>query len=263
MTSFKDAYEFDVMGNINGLPKVFYWNYGIIAKIFSVKVQTPQGDVEIQLPTLITYTLLYAVGCGFTSVLVPFITAYLCANFPYRISKILHAIVIATMVIPIVGNQPSQLQFARFFGLYDSIFGLWILAGNFLGMGFLIFYAAFRNLPTSYSEAAKLDGASNMAVLLRINLPLIKNLFLTYFLMNFITRWNDYSTPLLFMPHYPTFAVGIYKVINESAYSNQILAGSIPLQISAAIILLVPIVIIFIACSKRMLGNLTIGGLKG
>ena len=263
MTSFKDAFEFDVMGNINGFPKTIYWNYGAIFEIFSVKVATEAGDVELKLPTLILYSFLYATGCGFMSVAVPCVTAYMCANYPYRISKILYSIVIVTMVTPIVGNTPSQLQFARFFGLYDSIWGLWIMAGNFLGMGFLIFYAAFKNLPNAYSEAAKIDGASNMAVFLRINLPLVKNLFMTYFLMNFIIRWNDYSTPLLYLPHYPTFAVGIYKIINEAAYSNQIIAGSIPLQISAAVILLVPIVIIFICCSKRMLGNLTVGGLKG
>lgn len=48
---------------------------------------------------------------------------------------------------------------AKTLGIYDSIPGLWLMKANFLGLYFLVFFAAFKNMPAAYAEAAKVDGS--------------------------------------------------------------------------------------------------------
>ena len=166
------------------------------------------------------------------------------------------------MIIPVIGNAPSELEMARAFGLYNQIWGMWIMRANFLGMYFLVFYDIFKSLPASYTEAAKIDGAGNWSILLRIMLPLIKNTFLTVLLINFITVWNDYQVPILYLPSYPTIAQGLY----EALYGGMSTEGGMayqPWRFTAAMLVMVPILIVFMCTQKRLLGNLTVGGVKG
>ena len=68
----------------------------------------------------------------------------------------------------------------------------------------------------AYTEAACIDGAGNLSVLLRIILPLSRNTFFTVMLINFITFWNDYQTPLIYMPSKPTVAYGMFVIANAT-----------------------------------------------
>lgn len=65
------------------------------------------------------------------------------------------------------------------------------MAANMQGFYFFVMYSAFKAMPIGYSEAAKIDGASNGQILLAIAMPLIKNLFLTVLLINFVEYWNN------------------------------------------------------------------------
>jgi multiple sugar transport system permease protein len=133
------------------------------------------------------------------------------------------------------------------------------MRGNFLGMYFLIFYGGFKALPMAYSEAAKIDGAGNMDVLVKIILPLVKNTFFTIFILHFIAFWNDYNTPLVYMPSYPTIAYGLYFVTNNSVNGM----SATPMRMAASMLMLIPILVLFLTFHKRLLGNLTVGGIKG
>ena len=110
------------------------------------------------------------------------------------------------MIIPTVGNLPSELQMVVSLNLYNKIYGLWLLKANFLGMYFLMFYGVFKAFPASFTEAAKIDGANNWTIMIKIAFPLVFNVMSTVLLINFINFWNDYQTPLLYMPAYPTVA---------------------------------------------------------
>ena len=253
MTSLKSNTEFRV--NIIGFPKQLVFNYVYVFKRYYV----PVSGEKIYMARLFLYSLLYAGGCALTNTLVPCLTAYTCAKFPYKLSAVIHTTVVIVMIIPIIGSLPAEVQMASDLRLYNHIWGLWIMKANFLGMYFLVFYNVFKAFPSAYSEAAKIDGASNFAVMVRIMLPLVRNTFFTVYLLNFITYWNDYQTPLIFIPSYPTVALGMYRMakttINELA--------KIPMRLTAAMLMFLPIFILFVAFNKRLLGNLTLGGIKG
>ncbi len=257
LSAFKSTSEFRI--NIVGLPKKWTWNFSHVFKVFYVRIYTDAGAKDIGMGMMYVYSILYALGCSFFNAFIICITAYATARFDFKLSKIIRTIVIVVMVLPIVGSLPSEIRMARLLGLYDHIWGLWIMKANFLGMYYLVFYGMFKSLPMAYTEAAKVDGAGNFRILFRIILPLVKNTFFTIMLINFITYWNDYQVPLIYIPSYPTIAYGMFIM----SKTNDNGMSSVPMRMTGAILMLAPILLLFTVFQKRLLGNLTMGGIKG
>ncbi len=257
ISSFKDRLEFRT--NVIGLPKQWVWNYAEVYDMYKIPVATPEGQVDVGVGTMFLNGFLYAIGCAFTATLVPCITAYMCAKFNYKFSNLIYAIVIVVMILPIVGSTPSEIQLAKSLGLFDQIWGLWLMKANFLGLYFLVFYAMFKSLPNAFAEAARVDGAGNFTILCRVALPLARNTFFTVLLVNFIQFWNDYQTPLIYLPSHPTIAQGMF----EMSRTNINGMSSIPMRMAASMMMVIPILVLFSIFQKRLLGNLTVGGIKG
>ena len=140
----------------------------------------------------------------------PCIVAYLTAKYKFRLNKIIHTIVIVAMILPIVGSLPSELQLVKTLGFYDHMWGMFILKANFLGMYFLVFYATFKSLPWTFAEAAQIDGAGHFRTFIQIMLPLIRSTLFAVFILLFIEHWNDYYTPMVFLPEKPTMSYGLF-----------------------------------------------------
>lgn len=231
------------------------------------------------------YSCLFAFGSALTMTVTSCFTAYFTARYPCRYSKIVYTLVIISMTIPFIGRLPSQIQIAQgnFFGvinifkgmdadtasnftLYGNIWGLWIMEADFLNMYFLVFFAHFKKMPKDYFEAAEIDGASPFKTLCRVAMPMTKTLFFTVFLLNFINLWNDYQTPLVFMKKYPTISRGVLQVIWGNVGTSEImrqLAAGIAGSLTAIVIMFLPPLIIFLILHKRLMGSLTVGGIKG
>lgn len=257
MTSFKAQTDFRI--NVIGLPKEWVWNYSTVYEKFKISIFTDAGTQMISMGEMFLNSILYAVGCAIASALIPCITAYLCACYDYFLSKVIYVVVIVTMVLPIVGSLPSEIRMAKALGVFDQFWGMWLLKANFLGMYFIVFYNQFKAFPKAYREAAWIDGAGNWKIMTKIMFPLARNTFMTVALIKFIEFWNDYQTPLVYLPTKPTISLGVYHM----AYTTLNELSTIPMRTTAAVIALVPVLILFLCCHKRLLGNLTMGGIKG
>jgi len=216
------------------------------------------GSTTLYIEDMVINSILYCVGCAFVGTLVPFVTSYLCAKYDNIVSKIVVAICIATMAIPVVGSEPAAIKLAVDLGLYNHIWGLWVMKANFLGVYFLVFYASFKAQPKAYHEAALIDGASDWKIMTRVSMPLCIGEFFTVLLVHFIQFWNDYQAPLLYMPNKPTISWNTYN-FTVSADS----AITAPVILMAAIIVMIPVLVIFLIFQKRLLKNLNVGGIKG
>ncbi|MCQ3035014.1 MAG: ABC transporter permease subunit [Bacilli bacterium] len=268
--SMKDE-RWIIYGDNYLLPNFWRNNYGLAFQNLTVDGQS--------LVQLFSNTFIYAIGCAFFNTLVPCITAYFAARYKFKYSKIIYFTVVIVMVIPIVGSLPSEIRTSKgyLFGLFDifggnetlrnmfapygNVWGLYLLKANFLGMYFLIFYEFFYSIPNSYFEAAKIDGAKPITLLLKIGLPMVRTLFLTVFLINFINFWNDYQTPLVFMKSYPTISRGVLEIMwgNADPQVTQGIAGGL----AAVVLMFAPTLTLFIIFNKKMMGNLNVGGIKG
>lgn len=211
--------------------------------------------------TMFWYSILYSVGCSFTATLVPCLVAYVTAKYKFRFNKVIYYIVIFAMVTPIVGSAPSQIYVMdEIFGMYDTIPGMWFMSANFLGTYYLVFYSIFKGLSWEYAEAAFIDGASHLNVMVRVMFPLVRTTFGVIMLLNFIGFWNNYQTPLMFMPDYPTAAVAIQYLV---AGGDNAMKSQIPVILASSVLLMAPALILFILFRNKLAGNLTVGGIKG
>ena len=259
ITSVKEQYDF--LDNVLGMPtKVMLQNF---ATVFE-KFEAPSRKDDIQqmhgFGQMLVNTLLYVGGGAFAATLIPCVTAYVTAKFPKKkMSGWIYAIVIATMIIPVVGSYPAEIRMLQNLGIYNTIGGVWLQKANFLGVYFLVFHAAFKGMAKEYSEAAEIDGASEWTIMGRIMLPLVRNTFFTVFLIKFVEFWNDYQVPLLYLPSRPTFSYGLYYVSNYTG--NTI--STVPMRMAGCIIILIPILVLYIAFKEKLMGNITMGGVKG
>ena len=258
INSMKSYYDF--RNNVIGLPALGWHFENYIIALTHFSVQTHNGTATATMLHMYLYSILYAGGCALMQTFVSCLTSYVVARFNFRPLRIIYVTVIVCMVIPIVGSLPAQVRLAYSLGFINNFVGMWLMSGHFMGMYFLVFYAAFRSLPKDYTEAAKVDGASNFRIMFRIMFPLVKNIFLTIFLLQFIQYWNNYQTPLLFMPDMPVISVGLYyfdncniPIIND--------AGE-PMRITGCMLVFIPIFIVYLFFHDRLMGNLNMGGIK-
>ena len=254
-SSVKGRLEFN--DNILGLPQGFeYENYYNALKYFTVYSKKQAANVYID--GMFLYSLLYAGGCAFATTTACCLMGYATARFPYAFNKIIYGFVVIAMVLPLVGSLPSEIVVFRTLGLYDTMFGVWISKFHFISVYFMVFSAMFKGISPSFSEAAKIDGASNTSIFLQIMLPLIKVTFYTIFLLQFVNYWNDYSTPLLMLPSYPNLALGLYYY----RFRAPSVVKNTPSQLAGCIIVFLPVLIMFIIFQDKLIGNVSMGGLK-
>ena len=269
MTSFKTADDWSGFGeapNYTGWPRYFVdEDSGELAFFHNAKIVFKNsycslpGGGKVGMGGMIVNSILYSVGCAFFQTLVPFVTAYACAKYKNPVATFLYSLAIVVMSIPVVGNEAASLRLAFDLHLYDHIWGLWVMKANYLGVYFLVFYAAFAAQPKDYKEAAMIDGAGNWQVMTRIGFPLAKGEFFTVLLINFITYWNDYQTPFIYMPDKPTVAYNTWNLMSSTEYDM----SKPPVILTSAVLFLLPVLILFLVFQKRLMKNLNVGGIKG
>lgn len=193
------------------------------------------------------------------SVICPTITAYCMAKYNFKLRGVLYAIAIITMMLPIVGTGGAAIKFWADVGLFDTPF--YVIVSNLGGLGgmlFLVMYGFFRSVHWSYAEAVFIDGGNDFTALFRVMLPQAFSMMSLFFIINFMGNWNAYENLLIYMPSYPTLATGIFLVTNTLERT-----GQMPVYYAALVISTVPIIVLFILFSNKILTQVTIGGLKG
>lgn len=281
LTSLKSRFDFEMLNNVMGFPNLdssnMYNSREALFKLANYKTALENLVIEERkvfyglgpdpivhkcragFGEMLVNTLLYTVGGAFIYAVMPAIAAYLCAKYPYKLSGILVVIYTLMLCMPIVGSTPFELTFLRNTGLYDSILGNYIQKMTGGGMYFFVYLAYFKGTSETYREAAQLDGASQFRVMFTIYFPLAVKIMATVFLIQFVTLWNDYQTPLLYLPTHPTLAYGVYYIsftaLIPALYST-------PARIAGLMMLAIPIVIIFIIFKDKLMGDISLGGVK-
>ncbi len=214
-------------------------------------------------PDLLINTLVYVGGCALVSSFVPALTAYLTAKYDFKLSGIIFILYTLMMCMPIVGNQPSQLAFFKSTGLYDTMLGIILQWASGAGMYYFVYYAYFKGVPETYREAASIDGAGEIRIMFSVYFPLAIKMILTVFLIMFVSLWNDYQNPLIFLPTQPTLATAVYYMTNlaNGTKESRIFAEA-PAKMAASMVLALPILLLFILTKNKLMGDISLGGIK-
>ena len=261
--SLADNYMFDIVFNPQYPDLTQKLDLGIDNFKFAWEELTvdTRGKVKMTYDVigLMGNSLLYSFTSATVFTICPIIVAYATARFKYAFSKIVYGFVVVAMALPIVGSLASEIRMLYNLGVFDTVFSMVLLRFNFLSIYYLILHAQFSSIPKDYTESAKIDGASNFRIMFQIIIPQAINIIITVFILSFVTYWNDYQIPLLFLPSYPTAAYGIYDFVYNATASK----ATVPHQMAVTIMLTLPIVIVFIALNNRMRISVSMGGIKG
>lgn len=255
--SLKSVIDFDI--NPWNLPPTWEWeNYPTAFDKLAVPVLTSGQTYLVGFWGQFWYSIVFSLFSAIWSTFLQCTAAYATSRFKYKSSAIIYAVIMVAMVLPIIGNTPSQLLFSQIFGYYDNLGLFVLLTANIMSTYYLVFHATFSTLPQDFMDAAKVDGANNYMVYFRIALPLVNKMFLTIVLLVFVGKWSDYTTPILYLPSYPVLAVGLTRFINST--DSQIAA--IPMRIAGSFIVCLPMLIVFLVFRNKLMGNISMGGLK-
>ena len=273
LTSLKTDDDFLIRQNYLSLPKdpdtgnlLWPWawdwkNYTSATKFLKITGLYRNGrSMAVPFDTQVLYSVVYAGGCALVGALCPCIMAYATSKFAYKICRVIDSIVIIVMIVPIVGAQISLVSLLHSFGIYDTWIGIFLPKMSFTGMYYLMFSAIFKGVSKEYYEAATIDGASEWTLLVRIAFPLVINSFALIVLLLFIQYWNDYQTLLIYAPSHPTITYGLFRIMTDPTGSSE--RGSTGVQMASCVIIAMPVIILFIIFRNKLMGNLTIGGVK-
>jgi multiple sugar transport system permease protein len=183
---------------------------------------------------------------------------YAFAVYEFRFKKQLFGIVMATMLIPsFLGMIPSFL-IMDFLGWIDQPRALYI-PGAAPAMGiFLMRQYILSAIPRELIEAARMDGCNEFRIFRSVVLPLLGPVFGTLGLITFISSWNNFIGPLVVMRSVEmyTFPLALRSV--QSPVDTEwgaLMAGS-----SIAVL---PLLILFVFSSRRLIAGLTAGAVRG
>ncbi len=258
INSLKDATDFEWLNPFGFPHKEFGWkfdNYFKVLKEFKVSSMSMGGE-EVGFMGMFVNSLLYAVFMSLLSMATQIMVAYAIAKYDFRLKPLLYGVAVIVMLLPIIGSLASEVQMADTFNFRNNLLGICLMKCKYAGLYFLVFYATFRSVSWTYAEAAQIDGAGHLKIFIEIMLPLIKSTVFAVFILLFIEFWNDYYTPMIFLPQSPTMSYGLFVFQTDNRASQ-------PIQLAACLLTCLPILVLFVVFKNKIMGNVTMGGLKG
>jgi multiple sugar transport system permease protein len=188
-----------------------------------------------------------------------------CSFVAYGVSRIdwplktpLFVIILATTMLPFYVTVVPLFTLFRSMGWVDTYLPL--IVPTFFGIPFYIFLLRqfFMTIPRDLSDAAKIDGANELAIFFRVILPLAKPALAAVALFQFLASWSDFLGPLIYLSDTSKYTVSVGLSAFQGQYSTQY--GAI---MAVSVVLVIPVVIIFFFAQRTFIQGITLTGVKG
>lgn len=165
---------------------------------------------------------------------------------------------LATMILPAQVTMVPTFTVFKWLGWIGT--SLPLVVPSFFGSAFFIFLLRqfFMTIPQELSDAARIDGCSELAVYWRVVLPLARPALATVGLFTFIGAWNDFLGPLLYLndERSYTLALGLQRFVSQHGAEWSML-------MAATTVMTLPIVVIFFFAQRTFIQGVTLTGIKG
>jgi len=187
------------------------------------------------------------------------LAGYALSRLKFKGQTVVFAGLIAVMAVPNVVLLIPRFLILKQLGLYDSFAGM-IIPIVIDAAGIFIMKQFFEAIPVSVEEAARLDGAGIFRTYWSIVLPMARPALITLFILSFQGSWNEFSHFIISRQSADlnTLTTGV-----ASLTSGQLGSGNqYPLQLAAAVLMSIPVAVIFFIFQKRIMST-SEGGEKG
>lgn len=243
--SIKSDREVFMMNPFVWIPEVPKWdNY--------VKIWT-----KIPMLKFVENTVLLTIIVTLLQLLTSSFAAYSFAKLEFKHKNGLFLAYIATIAMPWQVYMVPQFIMMRGMGLNDKLMAM-ICLQAFSAFGVFLMKQFYEGIPSELCEAARIDGMSEYKIYAKIMLPLSKPALSTLTIFTFVSTWNDYLGPLIYLKteSKKTIQLGLKMFIGQ--YSSEyglIMAGSV--------LSLIPVIIVFLCLQKYFVEGVASTGLKG
>ncbi|TXN31417.1 carbohydrate ABC transporter permease [Lacisediminihabitans profunda] len=246
VTSFKSP------GSVFSYP-LTYW-----PKVFSLENYAGLF-AKSQFGVYVANSLVVSITAALVATLISLMSAYVLARFEFRSKGALLMGFLVTQMIPsFIALGPLYLMFTSL-GLVDNRFGLTLIyIAVCIPFCTVMLRGFFANVPDALEEAAMIDGCSRVGALFRVLVPVMKPGIVAAFIFNFVNCWNELflSVTLINSDGKKT----IPTALNDFISSYNIDWGSMS---AAAVLTIVPTMVLFAFASRYIVQGLTAGAVKG
>lgn len=185
------------------------------------------------------------------------LAAYGFAKIRFPGNNIIFMLFLASMMIPAqVTIIPTYMLFQKL-KLYDSLWAV-ALPTWFNVTSIFMLRQFYLGLPDALMEAAQIDGANHLRIFAQIMFPLTKPAMTSLAVLGFVSSWNEYLYPLIFVISPEKFTVAQvirYWLLDEFKRYN--------LTMASATLAIIPVLVLFLLCQKYFIEGVASSGLKG
>jgi|TARA_B100001057_G_scaffold180996_1_gene181720 raffinose/stachyose/melibiose transport system permease protein len=184
--------------------------------------------------------------------------AYAISRYKFRGALMVSLFFLSGLMLPLrLAIIPLFIQL-KYLGLIDSLLGLiFIYTAMSLPATVFILTGFLRSLPKELEDSARMDGASELRIMLDIMVPLVSPALVIAGIYSAVPIWNDFFFPLIFIqsPEWKTLAQGLTTFFGEYSINYGVLYAGLSLAS-------LPMILIFIIQSRRFIAGMTAGALK-
>lgn len=229
----------------------------------------------------LTNTFIFAFFSSILQVLSTVLVGYGISHFKFKGKKLIIVLVVLTLVIPpqlLFGPMYTKFRFFDWFGIFrslklptlnlqDSFLPMFLLSATSLGLKcglfILILIQQFNAVPKELSEAAKVDGAGVFRTFWQINLPMVKPVMVSVFLLSFSWLWTDTFYSGVFLRNKSMFLslVNDVAVIYEIGAVSNSLSGI--MMNAALVMMIIPLVIVYLFGQRSLIQGIQSSGIVG
>ncbi|MBR6348491.1 MAG: carbohydrate ABC transporter permease [Spirochaetales bacterium] len=183
--------------------------------------------------------------------------SYAFARMKFKGRGLILGILVATMMVPAEATMVARYLYFKKLGILNS--SLSIVFPEIAEVFYLVILIEFfRSVPESLLEAAKIDGASHLTIMLRVFVPLSGPSIATVVLFSFINIWNNFVDPFLFINNTSRqLLTAALKFFQSSGGAN------VPMQLAGASLSVIPIIVLFVFTQKFFVAGISSSGIKG
>lgn len=212
---------------------------------------------RIPLGTFIYNTAKLSIIVTILQILTSSFAAYAFSKLRFTGKNTLFLGYIATIAIPWQAYMVPQFIMMRSMGLNNTHLAI-ILLQAFSAFGVFLMRQFYQSIPDELCEAARIDGLSEYGIWARIMLPLSKPALSTLTIFTFVSTWNDFLGPMIYLTktELKTIQIGLRMFISQ--YSAEY-----GLIMAASVVSIIPVLIVFLALQKYFVQGVASSGIKG
>ncbi|HRG63095.1 MAG TPA: carbohydrate ABC transporter permease [Burkholderiales bacterium] len=190
------------------------------------------------------------------SIVVCSLAAYAFAKFNFKGRDKLFMVLLGTMMVPGVVMQIPTFLLMKALGLINSYTG--IILPAIASVGMIFFFRQFLlTISNDYIEAARIDGAGEIRIFWSIILPMMRPALVAQGIFAFTASWNSFMWPLIIATDDRFYTLPLALTQLDGQHSS-----NYGLSMSGAIVVIIPLVILFMFTQKYFLNSMNIGGVK-